>query len=122
MNIIRKIIVPVLMVLVILFIYIGYSTTRINEAYYRELAWETVGKDSTIIDWASADVELVKLNTESYHKSPDLSGRISHGLIFLNGGYAVRVHFRTVQDGLLGPIVLYFNPFTKQCIGAGLRY
>ena len=53
--------------------------------------------------------------------SPILSAKINNFLLFLNGGRVISVEFTTTDYGALGPIVLYFNPFTRQCIGGELR-
>lgn len=117
----KRIIVTILLVVAVLFIYIKISSTVINDNYYRKLAWETSNHGKTIISWQTAKVSLVNVKEKPIHVAPILSGKINKFLLLFNGGRAVRVEFSTTQDGLLGPIILYFNPFTKQCIGGELR-
>lgn len=110
-------IVPI--ILVIMLSYIEISTHFVNELEYRRLAWELVNHDKHVNDWQQGKVSVVKLNKSN--RVIPLSGKINRFLLVLNGGYAVRVEFSTDQDGMLGPIVLYFNPFTKQCVGGDIR-
>jgi hypothetical protein len=72
-------------------------------------------------DWRKADVSLINFNKSSAITPPVFSGKLNRFLLFLNGSRAVRVEFSTNQDGMLGPIVLYFNPFTKRCVGGDIR-
>jgi hypothetical protein len=118
----KSIIVIALLIVVAVFVYIGISSTIINENYYRNLAWKMSNHDKAIINWETANVSKINLK-ETYIYTPLLfSCKLNRFLLFLNGGSAVRVEFRTTQDGYLGPIVTYFNPFTKQYIGSNLRF
>lgn len=116
-----KSIITVLLIAAVMFTYIGISSILINESYYRELAWEVANHDKTIIDWQTADVSIINVKENPIHTAPVLSAKINRTILILNGGHAVRIEFSTTNEGLLGPIVLYFNPFTKQCIGGDLR-
>mgnify|MGYP000612573192 CR=1 FL=1 len=117
----KNIISTVLLIAAAMFIYIGISSILINENYYRELAWEVANHDKTIINWQTANVSLINVKENPIHTAPVLSAKINRSILILNGGHAVRIEFSTTNEGLLGPIVLYFNPFTKQCIGGDLR-
>lgn len=114
----KSIIITVMLAVISISTYVWISTTFINEMDYRERAYAIQNYDPNIIDWEEAKVTLVKLAKEPCITPPILNVRINRYLLFLNGGYAVKVEMRTKQDGLLGPSILYFNPFTKQWIGA----
>lgn len=108
------------------FIYISASTLIINQESYRSLGWEVSKNDKSIINWEAAEVKLVNLNANEQKQLffPDRSNigaKFSHYLLVLNGNHAVYVKFNTTQDGLLGPIGLYFNPFTRVLIGWDIR-
>jgi len=108
--------------MVSIFIYIEiFSTIVINKNSYRKLAWELVNHNKTIINWETANVSLKNEKEMPIHVSAMLSAKINNFLLFLNGRRVIAVEFSTTDDGALGPIVLYFNPFTKQCIGGELR-
>jgi hypothetical protein len=117
----KSIIITVLLIAAAMFIYIGISSTVINENYYRRLAYRVVNNDKTINNWETADVDLLNIKENPARTAPILSAKVNKFLLFLNGGHYVRVVFDTTQDSLIGPIVLYFNPFTKQCFGGALR-
>jgi hypothetical protein len=102
-------------------VYIQISSRHIDKNYYRNLAWEVANHNETILDWKKADVSLININKSPANTPPVFSGKLNRFLLFLNGGRAVRVEFFTTQDGMLGPIVLYFNPFTKKCVGGDIR-
>jgi hypothetical protein len=118
----KIIIIAVILVVVSISIYIWASTAFIDEMAYRERAYVITNYDRNIINWEEARVYLVKLREEPCRTFRDLNARINRYLLFLNGGYAVKVEFRTYYDGVLGPLVLYINPFTKQLIGIAPRY
>jgi hypothetical protein len=118
----KSILIICLLIVVSIFFYIGISSTVvINKNYYRKLAWELVNHNKTIINWETANVSLKNEKETPMHVAPTLSARINNFLLFLNGGRVISVEFSTTHDDLLGPMVLYFNPFTKQCIGGDLR-
>ncbi len=117
----KKGVIIFLLILAAASIYIGLSSAVINKNYYRELAYKLENYHKTIIDWETADVSLIKVKDTPFDTPPIFSAKINRTLLFLNGGYAVRVELSTTQDDFFGPIVLFFNPFTKQCIGGYLR-
>jgi len=117
----KIIVVTVIIAIVGIFIYIWASTSFINEMNYRKRAYAIQNYDTNIIDWEEAEVTLVKLAKEYCITPRIFSVRINRYLLFLNGGYAVKVKMHTKLDGLLGPSILYFNPFTKQYIGGAPR-
>jgi hypothetical protein len=117
----KRIIITVIFVVVSVSIYILVSTIFINEMNYRIRAYAITNYAKNIIDWKVSNVALVKLEKEPCNTPRILSARIGRYLLFFNGGYAVKVEMHTNMDDLLGPEILYFNPFTKQCIGGVLR-
>lgn len=117
----KRVIISILVLIFLMLIDIGISSTIINKRYYRELAWETVNRDGTVTDWKNAEVSFVDIETATVYIPETISANINRKLLVLNGGRAVRVEMHTTRDGMLGPIVLYFNPFTKQCFGGGIR-
>ncbi|HKL80679.1 MAG TPA: hypothetical protein VJ888_09635 [Mobilitalea sp.] len=119
---IRRIIIILVVIILATYIYIGLSSKVINERHYRERAWEVINQDENVLDWEKADVTLVKLKGVAVVAPSKTSAKIGRSLLLFNGGYAIQVSFSTTLDPLLGPIVVYFNPFTKQYIGSGLRF
>lgn len=117
----KNIIIAIILVIVSSSLYIWASTTFINEMNYRKRAYAIENYAKNILDWENAKVTLVKLDKEPCRTPQILSAKINRNLLFLNGGYAVKVEMHTDMDDLLGPSILYFNPFTKQCIGGVLR-
>lgn len=99
-------------------IYIACSTIYINGDMYRKVAWDYVKHDKTIINWNNGSVEKIELPSDRYLINPHKqSGNINRVLLNLNGNQAVKVTFNTELDALLGPSIIYINPFTKQVIG-----
>lgn len=118
----KRTVIICLLIVVSIFTYIGISSTIvINENSYRKLAWELVNHNKTIINWETANVSLRNEKETPMLVAPILSAKINNFLLFLNGRRVISVEFPTTDDGALGPIVLYFNPFTRQCIGGELR-
>jgi len=115
-------IIAVILAVTGIFIYIWSSTVFINEMNYRKLAYASVNYDPGIIGWEEARVAMVRLKEEPCMTPPVFGAKINRCLLFLNGGYAVKVEMHTELDGLLGPVVLYFNPFTKQYVGGAPRF
>ena len=109
------------LVFISIFIYIWASTTFINEMDYRSYAYALSNYSENILNWENAKVTLVKLETEPCITPNIISMKINRYLLFLNGGYAVKVEMRTNMDELLGPLIIYFNPFTRQYIGGAPR-
>lgn len=115
------VIIGILVLVIAAFTYIQVASSHIDEGYYRKLAWEAVNHDKTVIDHEKAQVSLININKFPVNTPPVFSSKLNRRLLVLNGGRAVRVEFTTTMNGLLGPIVLYFNPFTKKCFGGDLR-
>ncbi len=118
---INKIAVSLLIFIALIIIDIQVTSTFVNKRYYRELTWEMLEHHNTIIEWKKSDVSIVDIGKYHVHTPDIFTAKINRQLLFINGGRAVRVEIKTTNDGMLGPIVLYFNPFTKQCIGGELR-
>ncbi len=117
----KNIIIAIILVIVSASFYIWTSTTYINDMNYRKRAYDIGNNAKDILDWENAKVTLVKLDKEPCSTPQILTAKINRNLLLLNGGYAVKVEMHTEMDGLLGPYIVYFNPFTKQCIGGVLR-
>jgi hypothetical protein len=117
----KNTIVLIIFVVVSISAYILVSTTFINQRNYSKRAYASMYKNKPLIGGSGAKVTLVKLKQEPCSTPPVLSYKINRYLLLLNGGYAVRVEINTNMDGLLGPIIVYYNPFTKQPIGGVLR-
>lgn len=112
----------ILLVAAAVFVHIRVSTVHIDETDYVKRAYAILSDTWNTVYSDVAEVSLVKLKKEKCITPPDIRGKINRHLIFLNGGYAVKVEIHTDLDGLLGPITLYFNPFTRQWIGMAPRY
>ena len=118
----KQIVIICLLIVASIFTYIGISSTIvINENSYRKAAWELVNHHKTIINWETAKVSLKYEKDTRMLVAPILSAKINNFLLFLNGGRVISVEFYTTNDEYLGPVIFYFNPFTKQCIGGDLR-
>ena len=93
------------------FYYLYYYNEIKDADIYRKIAWDIVSeKKSVINDWRRAIVTLEDWNSVGYKK--DKKER----------KFVVSVCFATEVDGLLGPIIVYLDPLTKEVIGGGLRY
>jgi len=69
----------------------------------------------TLEDWNSVDSYLVvPLNKSA---GPKINKKNNSRLKFV-----ISVCFNTDIDGLWGPIIVYFDPSTKEVLGGGLRY
>lgn len=118
---IRKIAISILILVSLIIVNIAVTSTFVNKRYYRELTWDMLGRHKTIIDWKKSDVSIVDIYKHPVNTPDIFIVKLNRELLRLNGGRAVRVTISTTQDGMLGPVVLYFNPFTKQCIGGEIR-
>ena len=118
----KIIIVTCLLLVVSIAVYIVVSSKFIiNKSDFQNKAWDLIEHDSTVIDWGNSKVSIINSKDTPMIVAPILSAKINNALLFLNGGRVVCVEFSTTNEGMLGPIVLYFNPFTRQCIGGQLR-
>ena len=99
--------------------YLNYFNDIKNSEEYRKAAWEDLGekgRQGILHDWSKAHLEI-----RAWDKAVSGIFRKDEG----NGkpcDYVVAVIFRTDQDSLLGPVVVYMNPYTKDVIGYALRY
>lgn len=109
-------------------LYIGYCTNTVEKNIYRSIAWNYIEHNSSILDWENSAVELVGLSPKKFIFQGSINGsfyfssRVNRLLLRLNGNHAVKVTFKTRLDSLLGPEVIYVNPFTKSVIGVEIRY
>jgi hypothetical protein len=94
--------------------YYLYYYNKIEDAdSFRKVVWDTMSendKKSVTYDWHKAVVTLVDWNSVGHKK--DNSSR----------KFVVSVCFNTEADGILGPIVVYLDPLTKEVVGGELRY
>lgn len=95
------------------FYYLHYYNGIKDAEVFRKIAWDIMSeneKKSVINDWHKAIVMLEDWNSVGYKK--DNKER----------KFVVSVCFNTDVDGLLGPIIVYLDPSTKEVVGGGLRY
>lgn len=74
------------------------------EESYRRIAWRSLSEGEKItvtIDWEEA--------------------RVVRGNYWLTGQEAIMVTFYTIDDDLLGPIIVYIHPETQEILGQALR-
>ena len=74
------------------------------EDSFRRIAWRSLSegeKISVTIDWEDA--------------------RVVKGYYWLTGQDAIMVTFHTIDDDLLGPIIVYIHPETQEILGQALR-
>lgn len=92
------------------FYYIYYFDKIKDADVYRKKAWDSlseVSRKSITDDWSKAIVQIKDVDI----KTEKIKGR----------RLVVSVTFNTDLDGLLGPIVAYFDPKTKEIIGGAPR-
>jgi hypothetical protein len=84
-------------------IAIGCADDEVADPYqYRKAAWQSLSeleKSTVIVDWQDAALELTLFDSKK----------------------AIAVEFRTNQDHLLGPIIIFLNPITKRVLGKAGR-
>jgi hypothetical protein len=69
---------------------------------YREIAWNSISnaeRETVNINWKDAKVEETTFNNKPVYS----------------------VLFTTSQDALLGPLIIYIDPVSKQVVGKGAR-
>ena len=94
------------------FYYINYYNAIKDADVYRKIVWDKMSakdKKSVIYDWEKAIVTLADWKTVGYK------------LDNKDREFVVAVTFNTDVDGLLGPIVAYLDPVTKEIVGGSLR-
>ncbi|NIK79963.1 hypothetical protein FHS15_005147 [Paenibacillus castaneae] len=105
--------------------YIVISTTFINEKAYMKRAWDESNHNKHIINWEEGEVSTNSLQDKNIKQlfipKRNTFAKINRSLLWINGNKAVRVLFHTDNEGLIGPITVYFNPFTKQVIGYDVK-
>jgi len=117
------------------FAYIQLATLLYDGEVMAEAAWRQLTAEGAIQEterlvlveagWEDAEVELVAYDPPRIPWSSDNRlwiSDVSRRLLFLNRNQAVRVVFRTGQEGLLGPLVVYVNPFTRAIVGMDPRF
>ncbi|MFD2614164.1 hypothetical protein [Paenibacillus gansuensis] len=115
-----------LILLIIVVAYIVTSTTIINEQLYLKRAWDEADHDKHIWNWQEGDVSVIDLHDKRikglFIPKPTANAKFSRRLLWINANKVVRVSFHTDNEGLLGPITVYFNPITKQVIGYDVKF
>jgi hypothetical protein len=93
--------------------YLYYYNEIKGAEDFRKLAWDMLSendKKTVRYDWNKAIVTLVDSNTIGYKKGKTRSK------------FAISVCFNTEADGIMGPIIIYFDPSTKEVVGGEMRY
>ena len=116
-------------------LYCNLATVFYDSDVFAQKAWDRIesarvgrGPKQEILladGWEDAEVEMVRgarlfMATESGWDG--FWREFNVGLLMLNGGRTVHVVFHTENDGWLGPIGAYYNPFTGVLVGIDLRF
>lgn len=95
------------------FYYLYYYNEIKDADSFRKVVWDKMSendKKSVAYDWHKAIVTLEDWDSVGHKKDNS------------NHKYVVSVCFNTEADGLLGPIIIYLDPLTKEVVGGELRY
>lgn len=89
------------------------AVSNLQDEQYRQIAWNALSdqQKETVI----TDVDEAKVNRDDTYTrvlSEDDTEEVQ----------AVSVRFNTEDDAILGPIVVYIDPETKEVLGQALRY
>ncbi|MGO4110290.1 hypothetical protein [Paenibacillus sp. YAF4_2] len=110
-----------LLLLIIVAAYTVISTTSISEKGYVNRALNEVDYNKHILNSQNGEVSVTSLDgkriKELFVPKPTTFAKINRIALWINGNKAVRVLLHTDNEGLQGPITVYFNPMTKQVIG-----
>lgn len=105
----KKMIHSCLIILLILIL----GLKPVNETYIKVKVWSILSKESKeeiIGNWTDAKIEKWEVKDKSFFIDEKYYGkRVYH------------VVFRTRNDGLLGPIGVYVDPWTKEIVGGDTR-
>lgn len=93
--------------------YVHHYDKIKEEDRYRELAWNQLSEQSKGTLSTPKEQALVTL---------EAGANVSQWIDNKKTEIVVSVKFNTEVDGLLGPIVMYFDPVTKELVGYALRY
>jgi hypothetical protein len=109
-------------------LYCNLATWFYNPDVFARRAWTltttedlesgTLREQLIAAGWEAAEVEMVQ--GHSIGATRGAWQEFNLNLLMLNGGRAVHVMLHTDLDGLLGPIGIYFNPFTGVIVGYDL--
>jgi hypothetical protein len=109
-------------------LYCNLATWFYNPDIFARRAWTltttedlesgTLREQLIAAGWEAAEVEMVQ--GHSIGATRGAWQEFNLNLLMLNGGRAVHVMLHTDLDGLLGPIGIYFNPFTGVIVGYDL--
>jgi len=116
-------------------LYINLATVFYDPDVFAQKAWDRVEsarfgggleQEKLLADgWEDAEVEMVRGARLFMLPSSGVAGlwrEFNLGLLMLNGGRTVHVVVHTENDGWLGPIGAYYNPFTGVLVGIDLRF
>lgn len=95
------------------FYFVHHYNKIKEEESFRKIAWSKLSeeeKKSVVIESNKAIVTL------------EDGKNIGSKLDKKDRKFVVSVQYNTNEDGLLGPIIMYFDPSTKELIGYGLRF
>lgn len=89
---------------------------RKEEDDIRKIGYESLNKKSkeTIIDWKNAKVDECK------YKSDHIIGS-TNGSVNIRGKAVYRVNFKTTDEALLGPIIVYIDKNSYNVLGNDFR-
>lgn len=112
--------------IVFLAAYITLTTAAPDPNLFRAQAWNYTKHDKSIVNWKKGEVEVVRLDSRYRYKPGAMlpAGPLpttNLALLWFNGNRAVHVTFHTTNDPMLGPVSIYFNPFTFTVIGVDAR-
>lgn len=94
--------------------YYVYHYDKIKEEdQYRELAWGQLSEQSKGTLSTPKEKAIVTL---------EAGDNVGHWIDNREAEIVVSVKFNTKVDGLVGPIVMFFDPLTKELVGYALRY
>lgn len=93
--------------------YVYHYDTVKDEDQYRELAWGQLDEKAKGTLTLPKEKALVTLGAGS---------NVGHWIGNRKPEVVVSVELNTDADGLLGPIVMFFDPVTKELVGYALRY
>lgn len=93
--------------------YVYHYDNVKEEDQYRELAWGQLSEQSKGTLSTPKEKAIVTLQTND---------NVGHWIDNRKPEVVVSVQFNTEMDGLLGRIIMFFDPVTKELVGYALRY
>ena len=92
------------------------TTANKSENDIREIAYQSLSEDNkkTVISWKDGKVEQYKSTNDHSIGSPN-------GSVNIKGKDTYKVMFRTNNEGILGPIIIYIDKNSYSVLGGDLR-